>query len=109
MIKVDIKIPIYECKINFSLCNKEEAIIVYNKICKKHKIKQEEFNFYGMVIPVFTSYYIIIIKEGNFINSFYHELFHCTELICNDREIEDSEAKAYLQGLIGEKLHKYII
>ena len=107
--KAVVKLPIYECKVEFHLCNKEEALTIYKKICKKHKFEVQEVDFYGIVIPTFTTYYIIVIKEGNFVNGFYHELFHCTELICNDREIEDSEAKAYLQGLIGEKLHKYII
>lgn len=104
-----LKIDIYECVIQFYIfeTNKEVRTQV-EKILKKYKIKEEVSDSCGSVIPQFDIYYMIMSKEKNYINTFFHELSHVVDFILLDREINDSEARAYLQGIIGEKLIKLI-
>jgi hypothetical protein len=104
-----INIPLYDCKVKFELVNSiDELLNLQKKIYKKHKIKNDLIESYGIVIPHFTIYYMIVAKVDNWKNTLFHELYHIVDLITEDRDIHDGESKAYLQGYIGEKIIDYV-
>lgn len=105
--KTSLKIDIYECSVEMHVVNTiKDVEELTKKIFKRYKIEEEIYPSYGITITTSKKYFIIISKEGNYINTFMHELFHCVDIITSDRGIENAEAKAYLQGIIGEKLLK---
>jgi hypothetical protein len=108
-----IKLPIYYCKVHFIEVEKNIDIDKKHRtIYKKHKInksipKEEDGSNAGILIPCFTDYYMIISnEEKNKINTILHELSHCVDFILEDRDINDTESRAYLTAYLGEKILK---
>ena len=99
-------INIYECKVIFIIVNDSKDI---NKYTSKFLNINDENDYAGVTININPTYYIIISKENlKDYNTILHELFHIVDEITNDRDIKDWEAKAYLQGFIGNKILKYV-
>jgi 2-polyprenyl-3-methyl-5-hydroxy-6-metoxy-1,4-benzoquinol methylase len=108
--KTSIKIELYDCIIEMHVVDYiKDVEELTKKIFKKHKIKEEVETAYGRSITTFKKYYLLVSKEENYINTFFHELYHIIDMISEDRYIKDSESKACLQGLIGDKLLKKLL
>lgn len=106
MKKKIFNISIYECKVIFIIVDNHKDI---NKYTSKLLNIQDENEYAGITINSNPIYYIIISKDNlNDYNTILHELFHIVDEITNDRDIKDWEAKAYLQGFIGNKILKYV-
>lgn len=106
MKKKIFNISIYECKVIFIIVNDNKDI---NKYTNKFLNIKDENEYAGVTININPIYYLIISKDNlNDYNTILHELFHIVDEITNDRDIKDWEAKAYLQGFIGNKILNYV-
>ena len=103
MIKKKIfNISIYECKVIFIIVDNYKDI---NKYTSKLLNVKDENEYAGVTVNSNPLYYLIISKENlKDYNTILHELFHVIDEITNDRDIKDWEAKAYLQGFVGDKI-----
>ena len=115
--RTTIQIPTYECKITFEVVpTNKDVCLKTNSICKRFKKPQEakegDISWGECYSPDINNYFMIISKESlkdyNF-NTFFHELFHIIDMVTSDRDIEDGEAKAYLQGHIGQSFIKKLL
>ena len=109
-----IKIDLYECEVIMQIVpTTKDVCTAINSLAKKRKqsLPNEIGDVAaGQVIGFVDKYYIILSKKHvKTLNTALHELWHCIEAICEDREIRDEEAKAYLQGFVGEKLIQDLI
>lgn len=106
-----LKLPIYECVITMYILPDIKSVSdKYKYLKKKYPIIKDDIeDAYGVTLNMFDNYILLISKSGNYINTFFHELSHLIENICKDRGIEDFEAKAYLQGMIGEHFLKFFL
>jgi hypothetical protein len=107
-----LKLDIYECTVILHIVdtNKDVSILA-NKIMKKNKIDGKiEDLAWGYMISTFNKYNIILSQPSlKDFNTFLHELTHCIDAVLEDRNIEDDEARAYLQGYVGNYFLKIIL
>jgi hypothetical protein len=111
--KRTIRIPLYECRVHFVVVATNREVCNYTDgICNKYGIHVErdgDDESHGEVVNILPNYWMILseasVKSNNTI---LHELWHVVDKIGLDNGVKDSEALAYLQGYIGERLMKFI-
>lgn len=103
--KFKIDLPIYECKVIVFIVNSTVDVPKKrNYLFKKHKVSHnsESESSWGEVLSIEPFHYLILAKESfKDFNTIFHETYHLIDEISKFRDITDSEAKAYLQGYIG--------
>jgi hypothetical protein len=105
----NITVDIYECSVELHIFNTENEIKDFAiSLCKKYKLDSSIIvDASGWTIKGLNKYFILL-HNYQICNTFFHELFHTTNRICNDRGIHNEEAKCWLHGYLGEKLIKFI-
>jgi hypothetical protein len=99
-----LKLDIYECTIYLHIVNTNKDVSILTKeIIKKHKLKYKIVEeAWGYTVRTLCKYYMILSRESlKDYNTYLHELSHLIDSILEDRNIKDGEARAYLQGHIG--------
>lgn len=114
MPRFKIKIPVYSTVINVIIENHIETVI--NRYVKKNKWKDEvlvpkgdELDGYAVNTGELSNYYLFYALVGLNINTVSHEISHLIDHILDDRDIEDTEARAYLTGFISETIINYLL
>ena len=103
--KFTINLPIYECKvIVFIVDTIEDVPKQRNLLFKKHKLinlSQSDASW-GEALSIEPYHYLILSRQSfKDFNTIFHEMYHLIDEISKFRDISDSEAKAYLQGFLG--------
>lgn len=119
-----LDIPIYNTNVLFIINPiKEEVDEFLNNENNKEKLTEEEFTtlfkelddekYGGYTTALDKGGYLILIKEGyKDFTIFVHELFHVSNLILFDREVEYSktfEPLAYLLGWMTQQYADYVL
>lgn len=105
MILSKFKINIYDVTVHLILTeDMEEA---ENYISAKEGCVTPSFSdSLGLVVSVGTTdYYMVLDSKKTSINTVFHEVFHLASKICDDIDIHDEEAKAWVAGFCGEKIY----
>lgn len=61
-----------------------------------------------MFTPDMKIYYVVFDEQYLSHNTIAHELFHLTCAICEDRDVVEEEARAWLSGFLSENIYKFI-
>ena len=103
-----IKLPIYNCKVNFILSSNINTDIA--KIAKKRNQDFSiDFEVEGIVFYFDLSEYYILINDLYLThNTLAHEIFHLTNKITVDREIKDEESQAWLCAILTEDIYNFL-
>lgn len=111
-VKQKIKIDIYGCFINVTICTDIRRSINY--YCKKYN-KNDKGIDYDVAALFFTpgesiiNYYLFFDFAYLTMNSINHETSHVAEEILVNRGIRASgEQRAYLEGYISDKIYYFI-
>lgn len=113
MEKLTIEIPVYNCKCVVTVGDNIEKRI--NSFIKRKKIPllpiPEGEELYGLAFGLRTMdfYYIFYSSDNLTMNTVAHEICHTVDEICEHRDIEDKEARAYLSGHITEKVFDFLL
>ena len=106
---MQLKIDIYGATINIDILESVEDCHSYIvELNKAHNKDYEVIKFEGCVFYTNNrTYHLALIKE--FINSnlLFHEIYHLVSSISDSCDLDDEEnreARAYLQGYIGEQI-----
>lgn len=105
-----IKLDQYECKVTVETVADVSKRLT--QLYKKFKVSEDAGTGYDGVAfnATLQDYYVIYEEKELSHNLIAHELFHISNRICKDREIEDEEAGAwligYLTGTTYKALHK---
>jgi hypothetical protein len=63
----------------------------------------------GYTVTVNSTLYVMVLDYRFMTNNLIgHEIYHVTHRICNDRDIEDEETMAWLNGYLHEEFYKFI-
>lgn len=69
----------------------------------------EDNSVEGYAITIHSGLYVVVLDFKFITNNLIgHELFHVTQRICGDRDIEEEESMAWLNGYLHEELYKFI-
>lgn len=103
-----LKVPMYSCEIQFIIADDINPVL--DKIYKKFNIPGKfEGEAEGIVFsPDLDLYFILINKQYLSHNTIAHEIYHTTLRIVDDREIDDEEQGAWLNGWIAESMYKFL-
>lgn len=113
MHKTTITVPIYQFKCIITIDNDIEKRI--NSCIKKNKLSidllkdGEEVHGLALNPALARIYYLFYSIESFTANIITHEVSHLVDYILEDRNINDAEARAYLNGYINEKIFDYAI
>lgn len=104
-----IRIPIYECSVQFYLTGDSVAKLV-NAQFKKAKLPEVfEGEAEGCVFsPGMKEYIVYLHLEHLTHNTIAHELFHLVTKITQDRDIEDNEQQAWLCGWLTDQFYRFV-
>lgn len=61
-----------------------------------------------MFTPDMKNYFVVFDTEYLSHNTISHEVFHLTCAICEDRDVVEEEARAWLSGHLSENIYKFI-
>lgn len=61
-----------------------------------------------MFTPDMRTYYVVFDEQYLSHNTISHEVFHLTCAICEDRDVVEEEARAWLSGFLSENIYKFI-
>lgn len=90
---------------HFILSNKVDK--VFKQVCKKHKSKESKWDGWEAVYNNFgTDHYIFVDDKHLTHNTIAHEIFHASSRICENRAINDEEAKCWVCGYITQEIYK---
>jgi len=103
-----IKLLTYSC--NLTLIATDQPKIEIAKVYKKHKLKNEvDYEIEGIFLsPKTNDYFLILSLRYLTHNTIAHEMYHAATRICEDREIKDEEAKAWLVGYVTGEMYKFL-
>lgn len=112
LIKKTIKLPIYDCKVNFILAQDMKKEV--SKIYKKYKLltfeDEEDSECEGMVIfPNIGVYYLLIDEKYLTYNTILHEVYHVASKVCTHRDIQEEESAAWINGYIGSAIISFLL
>jgi hypothetical protein len=63
----------------------------------------------GYTITINSAMYVMVLDYRFMTNNLIgHEIYHVTHRICNDRDIQDEETMAWLNGYLHEEFYKFI-
>jgi hypothetical protein len=63
----------------------------------------------GYTVTVNSTLYVMVLDYRFMTNNLIgHEIYHVTHRICDDRDIEDEETMAWLNGYLHEEFYKFI-
>jgi hypothetical protein len=113
MHKIIIQVPVYQFKCIVIIDKDIEKRV--NAFIKRHKWNEDLFTdstqVHGVAVNpgVMDAYYIFYSIESVTANIITHEVSHLVDDVLEDRQINDTEARAYLSGYINEKIFDYVI
>jgi hypothetical protein len=107
-LKCKIKVKVYDCVLEFIVT--DEIMQQYSKICKKYKMNPEYTSLDGVFLFPTNgpSYYLIIALSKLTHNTIAHEVYHAATRICDHRDIEDEETKAWLAGYLTQEVYLFL-
>lgn len=109
LLKKTIKLPVYDCSVHFMLTDEVKKELL--KICKKHKmVLGEDEEYEGLVVyPTISTYYLIIDTKYLTYNTILHEVYHLASMVCNQRDIQNEEAAAWVSGHVGSTIINFLL
>lgn len=111
LIKIQKKINIktFSCDVMYIVC--DNIYKVETMLYKKHGGEQpkEDDNVEGYTISLNNGTYVVVLDYKFMTNNLIgHEIYHVTHRICADRDIEDEETMAWLNGYLHEEFYNFI-
>lgn len=108
VVKTTLKLLTYSCKLSLIITDNVKAEIT--KIYKKYKLKEDiDYEVEGVLLSPMTDDYSLIIDLKYLThNTVAHEIYHSANRICEDRDVNDEEAKAWLAGYITGEMYKFL-
>ncbi len=106
--KTTLKLLTYSCKLTLIITDQVKMQIT--KIYKKYKLKEDiDYEVEGVLIsPITNDYFLILDLKYLTHNTIAHEIYHSANRICEDRDVHDEEAKAWLAGYITSEMYKFL-
>jgi hypothetical protein len=106
--KTTLKLLTYSCKLTLIVSDQSKVEIA--KIYKKYKLKNDiDYEVEGMLICTGTNdYFLLLDLKYLSHNTIAHEIYHASSRICEDRDVHDEEAKAWLAGYITGDMYKFL-
>lgn len=103
-----IQVKLYATKVQFIITS--DIVKVTNNIYNKHNLSCDvTYSLAGCCIQFdMNHYYIVINSEYITYNTILHELHHCIYAIASDRSVFEDEAKAWIQGEVGQEIFNFI-
>ena len=99
------KLPLYDCKVSIVIDDNLEP--VYERLCKKFKLKFEPGNMEGAVVTGDMDHYYLLLSLPHLShNAIGHELHHLVTNIMKDRGIVEEESSAWLSGYLNDLIYK---
>ncbi len=107
-VKTTLKLLTYSCKLTLVVTDQSKVEIA--NIYKRHKLKNEvDYEIEGIFLsPKMNDCFLILNLKYLTHNTIAHEMYHAASRICEDREIKDEEAKAWLAGHITGEMYKFL-
>ena len=106
--KTTLKLLTYSCKL--TLIVTDQIKVEITKIYKKHKLKEDiDYEVEGVLLsPITNDYSLLLDLKYLTHNTVAHEIYHASSRICEDRDVHDEEAKAWLAGYITGEMYKFL-
>lgn len=105
--RIDIKT--YSCSVIYIVTDSIYAAEKY--LHKKYGGDKptEDDTVEGYAITINSGLYVVVLDFRFMTNNLIgHELYHVTQKICKDRDIEEEESMAWLNGYLHEEFYKFI-
>lgn len=103
-------VKMYDCKVQLIVT--KNIVKAHNRINCYHKtdfLWEKDTNVAGcMILCSISKYYMLINEEFLSYNTICHELLHCTYAIAYDRGIHEEEARAWIQGEVGQQIFDFL-
>jgi hypothetical protein len=106
--RTTLKLLTYSCKLTMIVTDEVKAEI--KKVYKKYKLKEDvDYEVEGVVIgPVENDYFLLLDIKYLTHNTIAHEIYHVAFRICEDRDVHDEEAKAWVAGHLTGEIYKFL-
>lgn len=104
-----LRIPIYECEVQFVITNDLISKLV-NAQYKKYKCDELfDGEAEGCLFSPHMKLYIMYINTSHIThNTIAHEMYHLVSRMTEDRDIEDDEQQAWLCGWLTEQFYNFL-
>jgi hypothetical protein len=108
LVKTILKLSTYSCKLSLIVTDGVKVEIA--KIYKKHKLENDiNYEVEGILInPGTNDYFLLLDLKYLTHNTIAHEIYHAASRICEDRDVNDEEAKSWLAGYITGEMYKFL-
>ena len=107
MYQQKLRVDVYACAVHIVVTNDLSAFVadLDHQFGGASSVDGSE----GFVFaPDMRTYYIAFDEEYLTHNTISHEVFHLTCAICQDRDVAEEEARAWLSGYLSENIYKFI-
>jgi hypothetical protein len=107
-LKKVIKVDLYSCALRFIVTDNMRQ--EYMAVCKKNNFDSTYTEVEGVFIwgGSGKEYYLLIDLDKLTHNTISHEIYHAASRICEHRDVQDEESRAWLSGYIAEQIYKFL-
>ena len=111
MHSINIKIPIFDFRLNVRIAEYIDAVIKQYMRKFKMEAPEEDDEFHGLAVHAPNQkFYIFYQLHSLTPNYIVHEVSHIVDYIIEKTEVEKlGETRAYLTGYIAEKIFDYVL